>query len=634
MTKTFTTLLLVLFFTFRIVAQSDTLQIEEIIISANRTPLLYGENARIVSIISKIEIENAPVSSLQALLEMTLNADIRQRGANGMQADISIRGGSFDQTLILLNGVNISDTQTGHHSLNLPVDMADIERIEVLEGAGARIYGTNAFSGAINIITRISSQKEIRAKLIAGEHNFYQTRAAISYPIGKIQNNLGITYKTTDGYITNTDFKSYQAFYQGKLPLRKLNLNLQAGYADKAFGANSFYTPKYPNQFEQTKVLFANLQMRSKGKVKLISNFYWRRHQDRFELFRNRPAAWYKGHNYHLTHTYGFSSNLHFNSQIGRTAIGLEIRNELIMSNKLGDLLEIERQVPGEIDGVFTKSKSRLNGNIFIEQSYSYKRFFVSGGVSANWNSSFAWNFSPGFDAAFRVADKLKLFASVNHSVRLPTFTDLYYVGATNIGNTNLKPEQAVSTEIGLKYLSRSTTAHVAVFRRFGSNIIDWVKSDSDSKWESKNITQLITSGVELSVNQRFTNGFVRFNYAYISTDKESNSFISKYALDYLKHKFSFVFQHKIYSNFFASFRASVQDRAGTFALFDTLSGESSETEYDVFTTVDARLSWRNKKMEIFIDATNLLNKPYYDLGNVAMPGRWIKAGVKLKLNL
>ncbi|MCK4631428.1 MAG: TonB-dependent receptor, partial [Bacteroidales bacterium] len=117
--------------------QIDTVEIKEIVVSGQRSPSIHSELNRVVTVIRKEQIRNAPVQSLQEILEYAVNIDVRQRGNFGVQADISIRGGSFEQTLILLNGIKINDPQTGHHNLNIPIDINSIERIEILEGPGS-----------------------------------------------------------------------------------------------------------------------------------------------------------------------------------------------------------------------------------------------------------------------------------------------------------------------------------------------------------------------------------------------------------------------------------------------------------------------------------------------------------------
>ncbi|HKJ42501.1 MAG TPA: TonB-dependent receptor plug domain-containing protein, partial [Sunxiuqinia sp.] len=294
-------------------AQADSLKIakkydlDEIEVSAQRAPVTYSQVARIVSVIDQEQIEAAPVTSVQDLLEYAMGVDIRQRGANGVQADVSIRGGSFDQTLILLNGINISDPQTGHHNLNLPVSLKNIKRIEILEGPGARVYGPNAFSGAINIVTEPSQNDRATVDLTYGEHQLRDVNVSANKKYGKLDNLVAFDNRSSAGYIKNTDFDIYNFFYHGRLHTEEGRLDIQFGHTDKAFGANSFYTPKYPNQFEQTKTTFAALKFETGKKLHFSPSVYWRRNQDRFELFRHDSVTY--PFNYHLTDVLGTSIN-------------------------------------------------------------------------------------------------------------------------------------------------------------------------------------------------------------------------------------------------------------------------------------------------------------------------------------
>jgi iron complex outermembrane receptor protein len=137
------------------------IELSDVIITENRMQTPFSESARSMYVITKSQLASLPVQSVAEALTYVPGVDIRQRGPMGIQTDIGIRGGTFDQTLILINGVKVSDPQTGHHSFNLPLNLDNIERIEVLKGQGARIYGQNAFNGAINIITKVPEKKAV-----------------------------------------------------------------------------------------------------------------------------------------------------------------------------------------------------------------------------------------------------------------------------------------------------------------------------------------------------------------------------------------------------------------------------------------------------------------------------------------
>lgn len=624
--------------TAKVQAQTDTIHLKETEVMSSRVPSLYNESARIIQVINKDEIAKAPVQSLTELLEYALNVDIRQRGTFGVQADVSIRGGSFEQTLILLNGVKMNDPQTGHHNMNLPVDLQDIDRIEILEGPAARVYGTNAFTGAINIITGNKKENRLKLSSLIGEHKLYSTTASLSLGIKNMHHYFSAGKKASEGYISNTDFDISNLFYQNTIQLKKSSISMQVAYNEKKFGANSFYSAKYPNQFEHTEVFFANASFKTNGRFKFTSNIYYRRHQDRFELFRDNPPSWYKIHNYHLTQTYGAEANLNFNTCIGKTAFGAEIRSENIMSNVLGEPMKDLFPVPGEKGQYFTRSHERQNIGLFAEQSYRYRDFSISGGLLSNWNSDFDSKVNAGVDVSYDITRNWKWFASVNQSMRMPTYTDLYYVGPTNKGNINLKPEEAIAYETGIKFNSNAVNAHIAVFRRDANNLIDWVKHPDSAKWESRNLTNIITNGFEFSakinlesiIKSSFIIKNIKLSYSYLDLEKNSENYISYYALDYLKHKFTASLEHRIYKRLKADWAMTYQERMGTY----TNRVTNEETAYPNYVTIDARLTYQANDWNCFFEVANLFDNKYQDIGNIQMPGRWFRAGISISLSL
>ena len=622
----------------KLFSQTDTIFLKELEIQSSRTISLYNESARYIQIFTKEEINKAPVQTLQGILEFLTGIDIRQRGDWGVQSDVSIRGGSFEQTLFLLNGVKMNDPQTGHHNMNIPVDVQDIERIEILEGSAARVYGINAFSGAINIITKCNYENKIQLSTVVGEHQLVSNSASLSLANKKTQHYFSLSKKISDGYINNTDFNIYNLFYQNKLRFHKSMIDFQTGYNDKKFGANSFYSAKYPDQFEQTRIFFANLIYKLPFFYNLKIQFYYRRHQDRFELFRNNPPSWYKSHNYHLTQTYGAEVNFNFSTCIGKSAIGAEIRSENILSNILGEPMNDTLDVPFESEGKFTRNHHRENFGLFVEHSYKFSNLNISGGIYYNLNSDFANKINSGIDVSYEFSRCWKWFTSINQSMRLPTFTDLYYVGPTNLGNINLKPENAISYETGIKFYSNSLNAQTSLFRRVGNNLIDWVKLTESDKWESKNITQVISNGIEISskinLQKIIFNGFfiknLNLSYTFLNLEKSSENYISYYVLDYLKNKFTTGLEHIIYKHIKADWLISYQDRMGTHT--DITTGK--ETEYSDFWCIDGRVSYIDNEWQCFIEVSNILNMKITDIGNIPLAGRWFRAGININLNI
>ncbi len=613
--------------------------LDEIEVSASRAPAVYSEIARVLTVITSQEIEQGPATSLQDLLGQVTSIDVRQRGAGGIQADISIRGGTFDQTLILLNGINITDPQTGHHNLNIPVSLSQIERIEVLKGPAARIYGPNAFSGAINIVTKQNTGNELAGLISAGSFGYFNSNLSAGFVTGKMNHLLAGNYKSSKGYIDNTDFGVSNLFYSGKLDSEKGKFSLQAGMTDKGFGANSFYTPVYPNQYENTQTLFSSARFESFTKLNLTPVVYFRRHSDKFMLFRDNPPEWYKNHNFHQTDIWGTNLNSWFLWQAGKISFGAEFRSEKILSNVLGEKME-PKKVPGE-NAFFTKSKTRNITSLFAEHIFYLNRWTVSAGIMGNHisDNQAGWNFFPGIDGSYQLSSSSKIVASWNTSLRMPTFTDLYYSGPTNLGNSALKPEKSNSIEGGIKKSSKLITGRAVVFYSKGKNIIDWVKSENDELWQSKNHTAIQNFGLDAEVKLypwkilgRNWPGTFQFGYLYINQKKLKSEMISYYVLDNLKHKFVASVNQPVFGNVFADIKFIFQDREGSFT--DYTSGSyDNETSYKPFWLVDAKIMYHKNNLSFYMAASNLFNKSYFDLGNVVQPGRWMKAGISYNLN-
>lgn len=635
--------------TNNVVAQTDSLgvkleyDLDEIEVSAQRAPVTYSQVARIISVIEKDQIEAAPVNSIQDLLEYALSVDVRQRGTHGVQADISVRGGSIDQTLILLNGINLTDPQTGHHNLNLPVSLKSIKRIEILEGPAARVYGPNAFSGAINIVTDPSSADQFVTDLSYGEHQLRDLNFSANKQLGKLYNFVAFNNKASDGYIENTDFKSYNIFYHGLLKADAGKLDLQAGFSNKSFGANSFYSPAYPNQFEETKTTFASVKFETGEKIHLAPAVYWRRHQDRFELFRDDPPSWYSGHNYHMTDVLGTSINSWFTSDFGKTALGAEFRSENIWSNVLGEDMDEPIDVPGEDGQQFTKSHSRTTASFFAEHTFYLGNFTASGGAMANWISdlNYEWNIYPGVDLSYQLTDGLKAYGSFNKSLRMPTFTDLYYDGPTNQGNPDLKPEKSTTIEGGLKLDNRFLHLQTGYYHRDGKDLIDWVRESEDLPWTPQNLTEIKSDGFELMASlkvpallgQPFFIQKISTNYSYNTLNKVQRDYLSNYVLDNLKHKFVLSLDHKIWRNLQASWNFRFQDRNGTYAKYENTE-YVGEADYEAFWLTDVKVYWKADKLQLSGSVSNLFDKQYVDLGNVFQPGRWISFGLRYQIEL
>lgn len=249
MHKLTTLLLLAILFALQLPAQEKEFKLDEVVVTAGRIPISFSNLGRSVIVLNAEEIKSLPVSNITGLLRYINSIDLKMRGFEGVQSDAGIRGGTFEQTLILVDGVKLSDPQTGHHNLNIPVSLENIERIEVLKGQGSRIFGANAFSGAVNIITKKSKKSLLSILAQGGEHNLYNLDVATFYPIFSIGNSISFSKKKSNGYTHNTNFDITQFSFNQNYTIAENNIALFFGYIDKKFGANNFYSDRFPNQW-------------------------------------------------------------------------------------------------------------------------------------------------------------------------------------------------------------------------------------------------------------------------------------------------------------------------------------------------------------------------------------------------
>ncbi len=145
-----------------IYAQEDSVKLlNEVEVIGELSPEIEGRLSRDVDVIDLTKVEFLPFFSLQSVLNTAVQLDIRQRGGNDVQSDVSLRGSSFDQVQILLNGFDITDPQTGHHSFNLPISLSQVNQVQILSGASTRAMGVNSYAGTINFVTSFADTNNV-----------------------------------------------------------------------------------------------------------------------------------------------------------------------------------------------------------------------------------------------------------------------------------------------------------------------------------------------------------------------------------------------------------------------------------------------------------------------------------------
>lgn len=619
--------------------------LDEVLITGSRAPLTAVQSAKIVEIVTHDQIERAEAHTLNDVLKLSTGVDVRQRSGFGVQTDISINGGTFDQITLLLNGVPLSNPQTGHNAADFPVSISDIDHIEILEGSSARIYGSSAFSGAVNIVTRTPSRTGGRVNIEGGSFGTFGGDAAVSWnPSASLQQLLSGGYMQSDGGTANSNFRKRRGFYQGGFNSTFIRLNWQAGITSQDFGANTFYSARFPNQYEATRRYiasasaairpFAHSDNTTAASFEIKPMLYGHRNYDHFQLIKGMTGA-QKGENYHRLDVYGASVDLNLSWLLGKTAIGADVRKEHIMSTAYGQLLDSARWIAIKgTDRMYNKRADRTNTSLFLEHNVVLNKVTISAGIMANRNTALDNNFRfyPGIDISYRPNDHWRLYAGWNKALRVPTFTDLFTANSAQQGNLNLKPERNSTFKIGSRFTTTGIEAMATMFYSRGRNMIDWVyETPASTRYHALNIGKLNNMGFstearlnlsQLLFSQAETKGepvLMKVGYAYIHQKHTTNQPIhrSLYALEYLRHKVVVELSHPIVSHLSASWALRWQQR---------MNG------YKPYAKVDGKLTWREPRWQIYLKADNLTCHRYYDLGSVLQPGLWIMAGAGITL--
>ncbi|MBN2522686.1 MAG: TonB-dependent receptor [Bacteroidales bacterium] len=649
-----------------VLAQTDTIylpkviDIEEVEIVGQKSPVLLTEIPRLVTVLSKNESESAASQSIQDLLRYSSTIDIRQRGKGGIQTDISIRGGSFDHSLVLLNGISISDPQTGHLTMILPVETEAISRVEILSGPAARVHGANAFSGAIHFVTCPSDTNSVNLTASAGSYGYANTSLTLNLGSQKIRHLIHYAFGHSSGYTCNTDYDKYNVFYQAQVHLQENSIDLQIGHANRAFGANGFYTPALPEQYEQNQMSFASISYKTGGTIKITPGIYWRRHRDRFEYFREgknwyrfengicisndsvktsrNRVEWYSQHNHHINNVVGAQLTLSVPSKIGITTLDWHARNESILSNTIGHDNGTKVPVKGYPDTYYTKTDSRQNSDIHFEQTLTFRKLYLAGGMLFNWNSYLPEELHvfPGIDMSLEIVKSLFLTASYNYTLGLPTFTDLTYEDIDNEGSLELLPYTKHSIEGGLRFVLGKNISIVNFFYEQGHDVIDWVWFEDIFKFKATNIDDYMSRGIEVSSTHDFSKTgrnfpvqYISLNYTFVDMKKEIPGEVIKYFN--VRHKFSAMIRHKIIKHLVAAWNVSYTDRMGSYLEYDFDNSLYTPVDFKPYWLFDLRVSYFLKEFTFFCEATNLFDKKYIDTGSIYQPGRWLSLGIKYK---
>ncbi|WP_445748873.1 TonB-dependent receptor plug domain-containing protein [Polaribacter sp.] len=580
-------------------SKRDTLK--EVIITSTRIELPFKKDSRTMIIINAATIKNSAATNVADLLQQVAGVDIRRRGTGGGQADLYIRGGGFDQTLLLIDGIKMDDAQTGHHTLNAALPIEVIERIEIIKGPAARVFGQNAFTGAINIVTKKSLENTVSLNAETG--SFGQINSSVT--VGKEFSNSSIIAHTgiltSDGYRNNSDYNNANYFLKGVFNKNKQPIELLATFFDKKFGAENFYTtnPTF-NEYEETQNSLVGVSTTFQTeKLKIKPRVYWRRGQDIFLLRRNNPAFY---RNLHITNKVGIETNVSYTSNVGITGVGIDISRVSISSNNLG-------------------KRDRMMANVFLEHRFQLldTKLDITPGVAITYFSDFKFHAFPGIDVGYQVSENVKIYGNLGTTYRIPTYTDLYYADPVTIGNPNLQPEEAFSQEIGVKFNRGNFSGSMAFFNRDATNLIDYIRPNTnETVFAANNITEVNTQGFEFDANYNFKiSDFYQtlaIGYSFLEDDiLDQNKDLSRYSLNTLRHHFTTRFSSKFFKNVTQNIIYKHAERT---------TGQS----YNVW---DASVIINLNKFDVTITANNIFDADYIESGFVPMPGSNILLGLR-----
>ena len=577
------------------------------VVLGSATPVPLTESQRSVDVLP-VQGLSLAAASPQDFLRRDSSIYLEERGAGGGQADIVMRGGSFEQTLVLLNGFRINDAQTSHHNLDVPVPLDAIDSIQSLEGAGSTLHGVDALSGVVDFLTAAPDHDSLFLR--AGEGSFQSNEETLlgGATRGPWSGRITAERNFSTGFMTDRDYRNMDASAESWCAPRLGLLDVLVAVSDRAFGANQFYGD-YPS-WERTKGWFASARQELGSRT--VAAFGYRRHTDEFVLFRDDPAIY---ENNHIDGSW--QGSLRETLTVRKDSVllmGLEADGDSIHSNNLG--LHARNRGAGYVDLDLRPAKQRWSLSVGAREE------IFSGGARAA--------FSPELAGSLRVAKHLKLRASGGYGFRIPTYTDLYYSDPSTLGNPNLKPESAWSSDAGADWApSAKLTLSATGFYSQQRDTIDYVKSATlpnpylpagcpANIWCAANLNGLRFAGVE----SRFTwipkkSQTVRIAWTGLHAAQNAlHGLESEYVFNYPVQNIHASWSYALGRDFVLTNAVEIAERY-------------QQTVYPVW---NATLTHDTGKLRPYLRLTNLSNTGYQEITGVNMPPRTIMGGVALQL--
>jgi iron complex outermembrane receptor protein len=575
-------------------------------------PLPLAESDRSVEVLLPSDLPTG-TDSVVDLLRLDPSLNLQAREGEGVQADLSIRGTTFEQSLILVNGLRVNDPETGHLNLDIPVPLDAIDRVDVLHGSGSTFYGSDAIGGAVNLLTGAPAPGvAIVARSGAGNYGSLEEHLRASYSTGPFATQLTGSRDTSDGFIADRNYSSNALASESWLKSKPGTTDILLAASDRPYGANLFYGPY--DSWERTKGWLASVQQQI-GK-RTAASFGYLRHTDLFVLFADQPALY---ENNHITSSY--EGALRRADDLGRNSTlsyGLE---------ESGDAINSFNFSGGAVSpalGVHARNQGAGYANLSLR---SLRRFSLSLGAREEVLSSQGSVFSPSAAAAYTLTKTLRLRGSAGHGFRLPTYVDLYYKDPATNGNPALKPETSWSYEGGLdwKPTSGRLTFTAAGFRLNQSNAIDYSKQQlatpaltSAEKWQAVNVPTLDISGAEATMRIRLgATQQLQLSYTAAHSANLPPNYISEYAFNYAAQNAVFSWTGQLPGVWGSQITAHTQVN---------IVQKTAQTAYPLW---DASIARNTGWVQPYLRLLNLSNTGYQEIVSVPMQGRTIMGGAE-----
>jgi iron complex outermembrane receptor protein len=588
-------------------------EVDSIQVTTTIEPLPLAESDRSVEVIAPRDLPIGTDSAVD-LLRTDPSLNVQARAAEGVQADLSIRGTTFEQSLILVNGLRVNDPETGHLNLDIPVPLDAITRIDLLHGSGSTFYGSDAIGGAVNLLTgKPPDRFALIARSGAGNYGSLENHLRASYSAGPFAEQLTGSRDTSDGFIPDRNYSSNALASESWLKSAPGTTDILLAASDRPYGANLFYGP-YPS-WERTKAWLGSIQQQLGSRT--AASFGYVRHTDLFVLFVDQPAIY---ENNHITTSY--EAALRRADDVGRNttlAYGLEASGDTIHSFNFSENSS-GGEVLSDALGIHARNQEAGYANLSLR---SLRRFSLSLGAREEVLSSQGSVFSPSAAAAFTLTKTLRLRASAGHGFRQPTFVDLYYSDPATIGNPSLKPESSWSFEGGLDWEPAWKPANgrlrlTAVgFRLNQTNAIDYSKLlplTTGEKWQAVNVPTLDITGAETSLRIRLTaTQQLQLSYTAAHSGNLPPNYLSEYAFNYAAQNAIFA-----YTGSFGQLTARTQVN---------IVQKTTQTAYPLW---DISLARNAGSIRPYLRLLNLSNTGYQEIPQVPMQGRTIMGGMEL----